>query len=156
MIHSTIEEIRIILYIIGYGIFIISTYDFLMLLIEKKNKVLKIILSVIYCLFTIYFTYEFTYALAKGYMPIYCILFIGIGFTIYFSIRKIYIQNLEIIFKILGKIIKKVLKIIIFSVYPKEIVNIMKRIILAINQTVKRFVNEIKIKNKKRNNKLSK
>lgn len=149
MIHSTKEEVRILLYLIGYGIFIISTYDTLMLIVSKINKIIKSILSIIYVLAITYFTYEFSYVLASGYIPIHFILFLIIGFLIYYLIRKTYINGLIIIYELLMKIKKSFIQMLIFLIYPKEIINILLIIMGKIKVTIYDFWKTLKRKNKK-------
>lgn len=149
MIHETIEEFRIMLYLICYGIFCISSYDTLLFFINNFKKIFKLSISIIYALLMIYFTYEFSYVLANGYIPIHFILFLIIGFLIYFVIRRIYIEGLTYIRDIFLKIRKPFIKIVIFLVYPKEIIDIIKLIILTIMMTFKNFYKELKTKKRK-------
>ncbi len=95
MNRTTIDEIRIIIYLIGFGIFIISTYDVLFFVVNKFNKYIKIIINIIYVSLISYFTYQFSYALAKGYVPIHFILFFITGFLIYYLIREKYLEGLR-------------------------------------------------------------
>ena len=156
MIHRTIEEVRIIIYLIGYGIFIISMYDTLFLITKKINKVLKTMINLIYIIGTIYFTYEFSYILAKGYIPIHFILFMISGFLIYWLIREKYIEGLKMIYSFLKKIASPIIKILIFLCYPKEFISIILLIGRTIKLTFRDFMIVLKIKMKKGNNKLSK
>ena len=156
MIVTTKEEFRIIIYLIGYGIFIISTYDTLFWIVKKRNKILKTIFDLIYIITIGYFTYEFSYVLASGYIPIHFILFLILGFIIYFLIRKKYMIGLYIIYDFIKKIKKPIIKIIVFMVYPREIIGIISKIFHKIRKTILDFLGVLKNKNKKRNNKLSK
>lgn len=139
MIHETNEELRIMVYLIGYGIFCISSYDTLLFFINNLNKIFKIGISAIYSILMIYFTYEFSYVLANGYIPIHFILFLILGFLIYFITRKIYLEGLIYIKGSIIKIRKPVFKIMIFLVYPKEIIDIIKLILKTILTTFKKF-----------------
>ena len=149
MIHTTLDEIRIIVYLIGYGIFIISTYDTLFLITEKINKIIKTIISFVYIITIVYFTYEFSYVLSNGYIPIHFILFLIIGFLIYYLIRKKYIEGLLIMYSFLKKIKKPIIKLIIFLCYPKEVISIIKVILRTIKVSILDFFNALKKKNKK-------
>ncbi len=139
MIHETNEELRIMVYLISYGIFCISSYDTLLFFINNLNKIFKIGVSIIYSFLVIYFTYEFSYVLANGYIPIHFILFLVLGFFIYFVTRKTYLEGLTYIKGALIKIRKPVFKIMIFLVYPKEIIDIIKLILETILTTFKKF-----------------
>lgn len=149
MIRTTTDEIRIIIYLIGFSIFIISTYDILFLVVNKFNKYIKTIINVIYILLISYFTYQFSYALAKGYIPIHFILFFIIGFLIYYIIREKYLEGLRLMYDIFGKIKKVLVKIIIFLCYPKEVISIVFVIMRRIKRTIRDFLNVLKKKNKK-------
>lgn len=149
MMHSTIEEIRVIIYLIGYGIFIISTYDTIYLITKKINKILKVIIYSIYIISIVYFTYEFSYVLANGYIPIHFILFLISGFLIYYLIRKKYLEGLLMIYSFLNKIRKPFVKIIVFLCYPKEVISMIILILETIKTTVFNFFKSLKKKNKK-------
>jgi hypothetical protein len=105
---------------------------------------------------TIYFTYEFSYVLANGYIPIHFILFMISGFLIYWLIREKYIEGLKMIYSFLKKIYSPIIKILIFLCYPKEFISIISLIGRIIKLTFSDFSKSLKIKIKKRNNKLSK
>ena len=138
MILSTSEEIRIMFYLIGYGIFCISSYDLVMLL--KINKqIIKNIILIIYSLLLIYITIMFSYKLAYGYIPIHFVLFMIIGFVIYITIRKSFLTGVSYIYEIYLKLKKPVIKILVFLVYPKEIVYIIKVCFKTICKTIKDF-----------------
>lgn len=148
---STTEEIRIMFYLISFGIFCISSYDLIMMIVDEKPKTKNIIL-VIYSVMLLYITIKFSYKLASGYVPIHFILFMVIGFLIYITIRKSFLQGITYMNEIYNKIKKPLKKVLLFLVYPKEVVGIItlcvKTIITTINSFLKSF--------KKRNNKLSK
>ena len=94
MILSTSEEIRVMFYLISFGVFCISSYDLIIMAIDKKTKTRNIIL-VIYSIMLLYITIKFSYKLASGYVPIHFILFMVIGFLIYITIRKSFIQGFK-------------------------------------------------------------
>ena len=90
MIHEIKEEIYISIYLIMFGIYILSSYDFLLTLFSKfkNNKVIIIILELIFFIGQSIITYYFSYYLAFGYIPIYFILFVFLGLVIYYKILK--------------------------------------------------------------------
>jgi hypothetical protein len=151
MILSTSEEIRVMFYLISFGVFCISSYDLIIMAIDKKTKTRNIIL-VIYSIMLLYITIKFSYKLASGYVPIHFILFMVIGFLIYITIRKSFIKGIEYMNEIYIKIKKPLLKILIFLVYPRQIVGIICLWIKTVKATFKNFYKKVK----KRNNKLSK
>lgn len=151
MMLSTTEEIRIMFYLISFGIFCISSYDLIMMIVDKKSKTKNIIL-VIYSVMLLYLTIKFSYKLASGYVPIHFILFMVIGFLIYITIRKSFLQGITYMNEIYNKIKKPLKKVLLFLVYPKEVVGIITLCVKTIMTTIKCFLKSFK----KRNNKLSK
>ena len=151
MMLSTTEEIRIMFYLISFGIFCISSYDLIMMIVDKKSKTKNIIL-VIYSVILLYVTIKFSYKLASGYVPIHFILFMVIGFLIYITIRKSFLQGITYMNEIYNKIKKPLKKVLLFLVYPKEVVGIITLCVKTIMNTIKSFLKSFK----KRNNKLSK
>lgn len=151
MMLSTTEEIRIMFYLISFGIFCISSYDLIMMIVDKKPKTKNIIL-VIYSVMLLYVTIKFSYKLASGYVPIHFILFMVIGFLIYITIRKSFLQGITYMNEIYNKIKKPLKKVLLFLVYPKEVVGIITLCVKTIMTTIKCFLKSFK----KRNNKLSK
>ena len=151
MMLSTTEEIRIMFYLISFGIFCISSYDLIMMIVDEKSKTKNIIL-VIYSVILLYVTIKFSYKLASGYVPIHFILFMVIGFLIYITIRKSFLQGITYMNEIYNKIKKPLKKVLLFLVYPKEVVGIITLCVKTIMNTIKSFLKSFK----KRNNKLSK
>lgn len=149
MISGTTEEFRIILYLIGYGIFCISSYDTIMFFIKTIKKIIKVMISIGYFSFMILFTYEFSYKLAHGYIPVHFILFLITGFLIYYLIRRRYLEGLEYIKGISLQSNRVAKKILIFLVYPKEIISIIMGIIKTIKRTICKFLEAKRKKNKK-------
>lgn len=151
MMLSTTEEIRIMFYLISFGIFCISSYDLIMMIVDENSKTKNIIL-VIYSVMLLYVTIKFSYKLASGYVPIHFILFMVIGFLIYITIRKSFLQGITYMNEIYNKIKKPLKKVLLFLVYPKEVVGIITLCVKTIMNTIKSFLKSFK----KRNNKLSK
>ena len=151
MMLSTTEEIRIMFYLISFGIFCISIYDLIMMIVDEKPKTKNIIL-VIYSVMLLYITIKFSYKLASGYVPIHFILFMVIGFLIYITIRKSFLQGITYMNEIYDKIKKPLKKVLLFLVYPKEVVGTITLCVKTIITTIKSFLKSFK----KRNNKLSK
>lgn len=147
MIHELKEEIYISLYLIIYGIYIISSYDIILYILNKLkiNKILHIILELIYFIIQLILTYFFSYKLASGYMPIYFILFIVIGLIIYYKLlRKSLINNLEVIFNCIKLILPTLKKVVQNLIYSKELISLIRGII-------KKITKKIRIIKRKRN-----
>lgn len=108
MIKPLNVEFKILVYILIYGIYYFAVSDVLVYIVEKKKrkKIFKIIIEIIYLLSQIYITYDFCYKLDDGYIPIYFLLFIVIGFLLYYLfMREYFIKCLDFINKILNKVI---------------------------------------------------
>ncbi|MBQ8292940.1 MAG: hypothetical protein IJX78_03925 [Bacilli bacterium] len=149
MIYETKEEFRIIVYLIGYGIFLISSYDTMYYFIKNINKWIKRFILLSYMVSMLLFSYEFSYQLASGYIPIHFVLFLIIGIIIYILMRKIYIEGLSIFKDIYIKLRQPVIKTLVFLFYPRMIIKLIKGIFLTIKGSFKRFFNALLEKNKK-------
>lgn len=125
MIRPLNLELRILLYIISFGIYYFSFTD-LVIFIEEKyklNKIFKTILEIIYLILQVFLTYNFCYNLDYGYIPIYFMLFIIIGFLIYYLfIKDSFIKTLNY----LSKIISKITPLFIHLWYSKSIFKTIK------------------------------
>ncbi len=120
MIKPLNVELRILVYIIIYGIYYFAVSDLLSFIIEKrkKKKIFKIILEIIYLISQVYITYLFCYNLDKGYIPIYFILFILIGFILYYLFMRVYFHKCLDFF---SKVIHKISPFFIHLLYSKTI-----------------------------------
>ncbi|MBE6130105.1 MAG: hypothetical protein E7183_00070 [Erysipelotrichaceae bacterium] len=108
MIRPLNVEFKILVYILIYGIYYFAVSDILVYIVEKKkrNKIFKLIIEIIYLISQLYITYDFCYKLDDGYIPIYFLLFIIIGFLLYYLfMREYFIKCLDFINKILNKVI---------------------------------------------------
>lgn len=147
MIPSLKDEIRIIFYLISYGIFIITMYD-LFLLAYQKKKVVRHILEIMFWLVMIYLTYQFSYHLHDGYIPIYFAFFLLIGGLIYIKwLKKPMIEGANMIKILCQKLKKPLKKLIIFLFYSKEGWYIIKYPFVKMKETTKLLYKTIK-KNK--------
>lgn len=107
MIKPLNVELKILVYILVYGIYYFAASDILVYIVDKKknNKIFKVIIEVLYLLSQVYISYEFCFKLDNGYIPIYFLLFIIIGFLLYYLfMREYFIKCLDFISKILTKI----------------------------------------------------
>lgn len=120
MIYTLIEEIQIIILLIIYGLYISLYYDIVNILIYRiRNKIIKIIIEVILWSVQIYVTYLFTYQIQDGYIPIYFLLFVFIGVTIYLLFYKKIRLVLNVISLKISKCIQMLLREITNFAYPK-------------------------------------
>lgn len=146
MIKPLNLELKIILYIITYGIYYYAVSD-LVIFIEEKHKLKKIqklFLELIYLISQIYITYRFCYRLDDGYIPIYFLLFIVIGFLLYYLLMK---DGFNFIIKKIDFLIIKIVPKIKHLFYSPSIVKLIKNKVKNILQ---------KSKNKKLKKKVSK
>lgn len=140
MIHPLKEEIYIIIYLVAYGIYLISTYDVILFSINKTkwSTIIKVIIEVLYCIIQLIITYFFSYKLATGYIPIYFIVFLIIGFVIYiYLLRKSLIKTLSFYDQNINPFLLTILKTILI---PFELITLFKCIF-------KKIIKKKKLKN---------
>ena len=146
MIHTVKEEVYISIYLIAFGIYLISTYDVLLYILDcsKIPRAFKIIIEIIYCLIQLLITYLFSYKLASGYIPIYFILFLILGFIIYiYFLKKSLIKTINYY----GKKVRPVLiKILLNVLLPTSLIMTIKNIIIKIFKSIKFKITKIKLK----------
>lgn len=107
MIKPLNVELKILVYIIIYGIYYFAVSDLLVYIIEhkKRKKFSKVLIEILYLLSQIYITYDFCYKLDGGYIPVYFLLFIIIGFLLYYLfMREYFIKCLDFANKLIIKI----------------------------------------------------
>ncbi len=146
MIHPINEEIHIIICLIFFGIYLVSTYDAI-LQIEKWFKFKKIktyLIEIIFNLFQILITIRFSSKIANGYIPVYFILFFIIGIVIYYYVsRKLFVKEINFGLKIIKQKEPKIKKFLKEFVYSEEIMNSFKK-------NLKRYKQILVRKNKKK------
>lgn len=127
MIYTLREEIHIIILLVIYGIYISSYYDVVTLtILGIKNKITKIIIEILLCIFQIYLSYLFIFKIQDGYIPIYFLLFILVGVLIYYFLRNKMIATYLILIMFIKKIFiqtTKEVKNIICPIYLQEVIN---------------------------------
>lgn len=136
MIHTVKEEIYISIYLIAFGIYLISTYDILLYMLDnaKLKNIFKVIIETIYCIIQLIITYFFSYKLASGYIPIYFILFLIIGFVLYmYCLKKSLHKTLDIYKQnVRPHLLKLVVDVLIPTTLIKKIIDIIKKIVKRI------------------------
>lgn len=147
MIHSLAEEIYIFIYLICFSIYLVSTYDALIYML-KKLKVKKIgciISELIFAIMQIIVTYYFSYNLADGYIPIYCILFLIVGWILYFKfLQKPFLKVVEAIRKVFIKASPYIKKLLKNTIYSPKFINTIKKIGQGIKQKIKKYLQKLK------------
>ena len=98
IIYTLKEELYLIVYLFSYGVYLFATLDVIDQIIIKLNKkVLTIIINICYWLTQWYITYIFSLKLMDGYLPMYFILFIGLGAFIYIKLLKPLVYSKEVV-----------------------------------------------------------
>lgn len=142
MIHTLKEEINVLIYLIIYGIFIISTYDSVLYFSNHliNKKCIRIIIEIIYCIIQLIIAYIFSYNLADGYIPIYFILLIVVGVYSYILFFK------KRLFNILDYILKNIIKhkklikwLLVNLIYSPSLINTIKKVITKTVKEVSRI-----------------
>lgn len=137
MIRPLYKEIYIIIALIAFGIYLVFIYDMFFIFNSTltKKKIWRIFYEIIFNIINLYVTYIFTYKMASGYVPIYFILFMGIGVYLYFKWLRHYnlklTNSLIIIYNKINPFINKFLKELLIS---KEVYFIL---LLLLNFTIK-------------------
>lgn len=142
---SISKEIYIIVNLIFFGIYLISTYDFIIQIQKKlKNNKFKIyLIEITFNILQILLTIKFSQNLANGYIPSYFIIFLIIGVVIYYyTSRKIFINTIHKILNIYIVNKKRIKNFIQEMFYSKEIINLLKK-------ELKRYTQIFKIKKDK-------
>lgn len=125
IIYTLKEELYLIVYLFSYGVYLFATLDIIEQIILKLNKkIFNIIINVCYWLLQWYITYIFSLKLMDGYLPMYFILFIGLGAFIYIKLlKRVFVKTIVLILNLLKKIIK-LLKPLLYS---KEVIDKTKK-----------------------------
>ena len=98
-------EIKIIVNIIAFSILFFSTWDLYISIKSKfiKKRFLNIFFDLLFILITIYITYTYTYLLASGYIPQLFIVFLILGYLVYYLfLRKKYLLVIDKILSFLS------------------------------------------------------
>lgn len=117
MIKPLNVELKILIYIIAFGIYYFAVSDVLIYILEKnkKRKILKVVLEIIYLVSQVYISYDFCYKLDDGYIPIYFLLFIIIGFLLYYLFMREYFHKCLDLITIITKKITPHIKHLFYS-----------------------------------------
>lgn len=124
------EEIYIIISLIIYGIYLISSYDLILQIqnFNKQKKIKSYLIEIIFNLLQILVTIKFSQNLSDGYIPTYFIIFLIIGILIYYyTSRKFFLKEIEKFLNIYKKNEKKLKNFINELFYSKEMINLIKK-----------------------------
>lgn len=135
------EEMRVLISLLMFGIYLFSFIDMIDIICEKEKKKLNQIIIMIICwIIQLYITFVFSYNIMNGYVPIYFVLFIYIGSIIYIKLfKKYFIKIINIIYNVLNRLFKRIIKLLKPVFYSQYMANFIKREVRIIR-------NEIKIK----------
>lgn len=150
MIHPIKEEVYIAVYLILFGVYLLSTYDALSYLKKqiKMPKAIAIGSEIIFCLLQVYITYIFSYRLQDGYIPIYFILFMLLGWFIYMKFfKKGFIKVIYWIGKIITRVAPYIKKLLVNLFYSPQLMKIIRKGLLKTFTRIKKLVTIRKKKN---------
>ena len=126
MIPPLIDEVKIIFYLILYGIFLLSTYDIVLFITRRLKKLYRIIGHIAFFIAVVVVTIKFTYSLHHGYIPIIFPIFLLFGGGIYlFLLKKQMVKGLEQLLILWGFLKKPLKKAIVYLFYPQETLRIL-------------------------------
>lgn len=133
IVYNFKEEIRIIIYLIAFGIFIICNYDIL-ILIKNKKKIVNQSIKILYSVFIVLMSYFFIYKLQEGYLPQYGILIVLIGSLLYILLlRNSFMKIIGSLNKLKEKILLKIGKVLKPLRIYKTTISLIKQKIKKIN-----------------------
>lgn len=145
MIQSINEELRLMICLIIFGIYLISSYD-AVLEIEKWlkfKKIKTILIEVIFNLLQILITIVFAKKIANNNIPIYFILFFVFGIIIYYyTSRKYYLKSIHKILTIYKMKEPKIKKIFREFLYSDDLIKQIKKFLSRYKKLFKRKNNK--------------
>lgn len=124
------EEIYIIISLIIYGIYLISSYDLISQIqtFNKQKKIKSYLIEIIFNILQILITIKFSQNLSDGYIPAYFIIFLIIGILIYYyTSRKFFLKEINKFLNIYKKNEKKLNNFINELFYSKEMIKLLKK-----------------------------
>ncbi len=110
MILKTQFELLMYSFLIGFYLGV--TYDlFFYFIFMHLNKILKFIFDLIFFVCQGFIIFHLIYGINHGIIPLYCYIFFGLGFFIYYSYSQRYYQNSiyplrKVVYAILSKLVK--------------------------------------------------
>ena len=128
-------EIKIIVNIIAFSILFFSTWDLYILIKNKfiKKRFLNIFFDLLFILITIYITYTYTYLLASGYIPQLFIVFLILGYLVYYLfLRKKYLLVIDKILSFLSYLLNYIRKFLRPVFYSKKLLFYLKMQVIKI------------------------
>lgn len=138
MINNIKTELKTIILLFVYGIFLMYMFDIIKIISNKfKKKIFKIVIEVIMWICNIYVSYKYIYVIQNGAIPVYFILFLFIGAIMYFLVRKHTIVTTNLIVNIIFKIINYFKKEIKESIWPQYLKVYFKEIFMFVKKRTK-------------------
>lgn len=136
--HTIKEEIKIIICLILYGVYIYSIIDITDIILKGKQKYIQIIIYIVQMMIQLYITFKFSYQIMDGYVPIYFMLFIIGGIYLYkIFFKKTFIHSI----KIIKMLINKIYRLLKPFIYSKKVLKLIRREIKIIKNS---FIKKIK------------
>lgn len=127
---SITKELYIIISLIFFGIYLISTYDIIlqMQIFLKHKKTKSFIIEIFFNILQILITIKFSQNIANGYIPAYFIIFLIIGVIIYYYTSRNFLKKeIQIFLKLYKKYEPKIKNFLKEFIYSKELINLIKK-----------------------------
>jgi hypothetical protein len=142
MIYDIETQLKIIVFLILFGIFLIATYDIFYYVIDlfKPKTWIRMISEIIFGALQLFIAYRYSFKICEGYVPIYFFLFFGLGILVYLKLlKKTLEKDLPYIIKMLGFILKWTVKLLVFLFYSREVVYGIKFVAKAVYRLTRKI-----------------
>lgn len=124
------KELYIIISLIFFGIYLISTYDIILQFQNffRKKKIKAYIIEICFNVLQIFITIKFSQNIANGYIPAYFIIFLMIGVIIYYYTSRNFLKKeIQTFLKLYKKCEPKIKNFLKEFIYSKELINLIKK-----------------------------
>ncbi|QVK17989.1 spore cortex biosynthesis protein YabQ [Mycoplasmatota bacterium] len=151
-------QFELLLYSFFIGIYLGVTYDLLYYFIFiYLKKVVKYFCDILFFVCQGFIIFQVIYKINNGIIPLYCFIFFGLGFLIYYTYSQSYYENnIYPLRKLFYRIINKVLKVLTY-LFIKPFVDtyeflfciyewLSKKIIGCVKRVKRKIVRQIKTK----------
>ncbi len=124
------KEFYIIISLIFFGIYLISTYDIVLQFQNffRKKKIKTYIIEICFNVLQIFITIKFSQNIANGYIPVYFIIFLIIGVIIYYYTSRNFLKKeIQTFLEFYKKYEPKIKNFLKEFIYSKELINLIKK-----------------------------
>lgn len=140
------EQVILIIYFLIFGMFLGAMFDILHYFLKriKLKQIISYFIQLVFWMFMVVIICLYMLRISGGYFTIYSFLFFFLGIVIYnIFLRKNFLINLNRFATQSLKIYRRLKKIIIVIVFPKEVVIFFKRTALKFNKAFKLLFKKI-------------